>query len=186
MTDRRAAAAAATAFRSPALGSHPRGRWERLAAAAHRQPGGGARSVRAHLQGGAYTATDQWAPGCGRRFLWVLRLSFAAACVIFRSGEKQVPHVKATVVGLVTPHVLRVLDLAKMAETGVNVDWHLRDAVTKTVDELGQQFNARDLLQAYVDGLQTLARDMGQGRRLYAGMLQDAVAMATRELQKLD
>ncbi len=73
-----------------------------------------------------------------------------------------------------------------MAETGVNVDWHLRDAVTKTVDELGQQFNARDLLQAYVDGLQTLARDMGQGRRLYAGMLQDAVAMATRELQKLD
>ena len=39
---------------------------------------------------------------------------------------------------------------------------------------------------AYVDGLQTLARDMGQGRRLYAGMLQDAVAMATRELQKLD
>ena len=42
MTDRRAAAAAATAFRSPALGSHPRGRRERLAAAAHRQPGGGA------------------------------------------------------------------------------------------------------------------------------------------------
>ncbi|MGX5672783.1 hypothetical protein [Thermomonas sp. XSG] len=91
---------------------------------------------------------------------------------------------KATVVGLVTPHVLRVLDLAKMAETGVNVDWHVRDAVTRTLDDLGQQFNARELLSAYVDGLETIARDTG-ARKLYAGLLQSAVAMASRELEKL-
>lgn len=92
---------------------------------------------------------------------------------------------KATVVGLVTPHVLRVIDLAKMAETGVNVDWHLRDAVARTLEDLGQQFNARDLLSAYVHGLETVARDAG-ARKLYAGLLQNAVAMATRELEKLD
>ena len=91
---------------------------------------------------------------------------------------------KTTVVGLVTPHVLRVLDLAKMAETGVNVDWHVRDAVTRTLDDLGQQFNARELLSAYVDGLETIARDTG-ARKLYASLLQSAVAMASRELEKL-
>ena len=30
---------------------------------------------------------------------------------------------KATVVGLVTPHLLRIVDLANEAQKGVNVDW---------------------------------------------------------------
>ncbi|MBP8081423.1 MAG: hypothetical protein KAY12_04630, partial [Arenimonas sp.] len=75
---------------------------------------------------------------------------------------------KVTVVGLVTPHVLRVVDLAKQAETGVNVDWHLRDAVAKTVDDLGHQYNAPELLSAYVHGLETVAQDAGKGRFAYA------------------
>ncbi|WP_449448390.1 hypothetical protein [Thermomonas brevis] len=92
---------------------------------------------------------------------------------------------KATVVGLVTPHVFRVIDLAKQAESGTNVDWHLRDAVARTVEELGQQFNARDLLSAYVHGLETAGKDVGPGRRRYAEMLQGAVAMANREIERL-
>lgn len=94
--------------------------------------------------------------------------------------------VKATVVGLVTPHFLRVIDLAKQAEVGVNVEWHVRDAVIKTIDELGHLYNARELLSAFILGLETAARDAGQGRKLYAGMLQTAASMASRELAKLD
>lgn len=93
---------------------------------------------------------------------------------------------KATIVDLVTPHVLRVLDLAKQAEVGINVDWHLRDAVARTMAELGQQFNARDLLTAYAQGLETAARDAGRGRADYAGMLQTAALLAEREIRKLD
>ncbi|WP_156880192.1 hypothetical protein [Thermomonas fusca] len=92
---------------------------------------------------------------------------------------------KATVVCLVTPHVIRVLDLAKQAESGTNVDWHLRDAVARTVEDLSQQFNARDLLAAYVHGLETAARDLGPGRKLYSGMLQSAAGMAAREIERL-
>jgi hypothetical protein len=88
--------------------------------------------------------------------------------------------VKVTVVGLVTPHVLRVVDLAKEAETGVNVDWHLRDAVTKTVEDLGQQYNAPELLSAYVHGLETAAQDVGKGRFAYASALKSAAAQAAR------
>ncbi len=90
---------------------------------------------------------------------------------------------KATVVGLVTPHVLRVIDLAKLAETGVNVDWHLRDAVARTVDDLGQQFNARDLLSAYVHGLETAAHGVVPARKAYVDVLQAATAVAMRELK---
>lgn len=90
---------------------------------------------------------------------------------------------KVTVVGLVTPHVLRVVDLARQAETGVNVDWHLRDAVSKTVDDLGEQFNAPELLAAYVHGLETVAQDAGKGRFAYAGALKSAAAQAARQLR---
>lgn len=93
---------------------------------------------------------------------------------------------KATVVGLVTPHVLRVLDLAKQAQAGTNVDWHLRDAVARTVEDLGQQFNARELLTAYVHGLETAAGEAAPSRKRYVGVLQTAAGMAHRELQKLD
>lgn len=90
---------------------------------------------------------------------------------------------KATIVGLVTPHVLRVLDLAKQAETGANVDWHLRDAVARTVADLGEQYNAADLLATYVQGLQGAAEDAAQARKLYAGALQSAAAAAARALE---
>lgn len=89
---------------------------------------------------------------------------------------------KVTVVGLVTPHVLAVVDLAKQAETGVNVDWHLRDAVAKTVDDLGQQYNAPELLAAYVHGLETVAQDAGKGRFAYASALKSAAAQAARQI----
>jgi hypothetical protein len=89
---------------------------------------------------------------------------------------------KVTVVGLVTPHVLRVVDLARQAESGVNVDWHLRDAVAKTVDDLGEQYNASELLAAYVNGLETVARDAGNGRFAHASALKSAAAQAARHV----
>lgn len=98
----------------------------------------------------------------------------------------EVDKAKATVVGLVTPHFLRVVDLAKQAETGINVDWHVRDAVAKTIDDLGHLYNARDLLSAYIQGLESAARDAGQSRKRYTEMLQTAASLAARELEKLD
>lgn len=93
---------------------------------------------------------------------------------------------KATVVGLITPHVLRVADLAKQAEKGANVDWHVRDAVAKTIDDLGSQYNARDLLSAYIQWLETAAQEAGQARKVYAGVLQAAAAAAARHVQERD
>ena len=93
---------------------------------------------------------------------------------------------KATVVGLVTPHFLRVIDLATEAETGVNVDWHLQDAVARTIGDLGHQYNARDLLSAYIQGLETAAHDAAQVRMVYVGVLQAAAAQAARNLKELD
>ncbi|WP_374248093.1 hypothetical protein [Thermomonas sp.] len=93
---------------------------------------------------------------------------------------------KPTVVGLVTPHVLRVMDLARQAETGVSVELHLRDAVARTVHDLGQQFNAGELLRAYVQGLETVVREATPARKVYLGVLQVAVAQATRSLPAHD
>lgn len=90
---------------------------------------------------------------------------------------------KVTVVGLITPHVLRVVDLAKEAETGVNIDWHLSDAVASTVEDLGHQYNAPELLSAYVHGLEKVARDAGKGRYAYASALKSAAAQAARHLR---
>ncbi len=89
----------------------------------------------------------------------------------------------ATVVGLVTPHLMAVIDLAGQAESGINVDWHVRAAVAKTADELSGQFNAADLLAAYVHGLQAAVRD-ARSRGPYAGALQAAVVLAERELRR--
>ncbi|GAB3095605.1 hypothetical protein [Lysobacter terrae] len=85
---------------------------------------------------------------------------------------------KATVVGLVTPHLLRVVDLAIEAEKGKNVDWHLRDAVAKTMRELGDQHNASALMAAYVEGLEAAAGQAAQTRVRYVKVLQAAVAAA--------
>lgn len=85
---------------------------------------------------------------------------------------------KATVAGLVTPHLLRVVDLANEAEKGVNVDWHLHDAVSKTLSDLGQQYNAPTLVAAYIEGLERAAAQAGKARAEYARALQAAVAAA--------
>ena len=104
---------------------------------------------------------------------------------IFRFRANRVEQVKATVVGLVTPHLLRVIDLARQAETGVNVDWHLRDAVARTLDDLSRQFNARDLLSAYIHGLETAADEAGRVRKAHAGVLQAAVAIAKKGAENI-
>ena len=98
----------------------------------------------------------------------------------------QVEHMRVTIVGLITPHVLRVIDLAKEAETGANVDFHLRDAVARTIDDLGHQHNAKDLLAAYIHGLETAAQEAGQFRKVYANALKTAAANAAGRLRQLD
>ena len=85
---------------------------------------------------------------------------------------------RATVVGLVTPHLLRVVDLANEAEKGVKVDMHLRDEVAKTMRELGDQYNASALVAAYVEGLESVAAEAASTRVAYIGVLQAAAAEA--------
>jgi hypothetical protein len=89
----------------------------------------------------------------------------------------------ATVVGLVTPHQLRIVDLAVEAEKGVNVDWHLRDAVAKTMRELGDQYNAPALVASYVEGLENAAGQAAGTRTAYVGALR-AAAAAARTLRR--
>jgi hypothetical protein len=90
---------------------------------------------------------------------------------------------KATVVGLVTPHLLRIVDLANDAEKGVKVDWHVRDAVARTMAELGDQYNASALVAAYVEGLENAAGQAARTRAAYIGVLQ-AAAAAARHLRR--
>ena len=90
---------------------------------------------------------------------------------------------RATVVGLVTPHLLRIIDLANEAEKGVTVDWHVRDAAARTMRELGDQYNASALVAAYIDGLETAAAQAATTRVAYIGVLQ-AAAAAARALRR--
>lgn len=90
---------------------------------------------------------------------------------------------RATVVGLVTPHLLRIVELANQAEKGVNVDWHLRDSVAMTMRELGDQYNAPALVTAYIDGLENAAGLATRNRVAYIGALQ-AAAAAARDLRR--
>ena len=83
-----------------------------------------------------------------------------------------------TVVGLVTPHLLRVVDLANEAEKGVNVDWHVRGAVDATMRELRDQWNAPALVAAYVDGLEAAAGRVPPARAATLRALKSAVAAA--------
>lgn len=87
---------------------------------------------------------------------------------------------RATVVGLVTPHLLRVVDLANEAEKGVNVDWHLRDAVGKTMVELGDLYNATLSVAAYLEGLENAAAHAPKHRAQYIRVLQSATELAHR------
>ena len=89
----------------------------------------------------------------------------------------------ATVVDLVTPHLLRVVDLANEAEKGVIVDWHVRDAVARTMAELGQQYNAPALMTSYIQGLEAAAGLAVPTRTAYIGILQ-AAAVAARNLRR--
>lgn len=87
---------------------------------------------------------------------------------------------RTTVVGIVTPHLLRVVDLANQAEQGVNVDWHVREAVAKSMDELGELFTAPVAVAAYVDGLESAAGQAAKHREAYARVLQAAAENARR------
>lgn len=87
---------------------------------------------------------------------------------------------KATVVGLVTPHLLRVVDLANEAEKGVNVDWHVREAVTRSMGELGDLYNAPVAVSSYIDGLERAAGQAPANRQAYVRVLQAAAEAAHR------
>lgn len=90
---------------------------------------------------------------------------------------------RTTVVGLVTPHLLRVVDLANEAEKGMNVDWHVRQAVSTTMGELNDQYNASALVAAYVEGLENAASQAAKTRMAYIRVLQTAAA-AARSLRR--
>lgn len=92
---------------------------------------------------------------------------------------------KATVANLVTPHLLSVVDLAKQAEIGGNIEWHLRETVARTIEALGHQYNARDLIATYIEGLETAAREKGRIYSAYARALQAAAAQASLHLEKV-
>jgi len=90
---------------------------------------------------------------------------------------------RATVVGLVTPHLLRVVDLANEAQKGVNVDWHLREVVARSMGEMADQYNASSLMDAFVDGLESAAGNAPKARADYVRALQ-AAADAARRLRR--
>ena len=83
-----------------------------------------------------------------------------------------------TVVNLVTPHLLRIIDLANQAENGVNVDWHLQGTVDTTMRELRDQWNADALVASYVEGLESAASQAPKNRAAYARVLKTAAAAA--------
>lgn len=84
----------------------------------------------------------------------------------------------ATVVGLVTPHLLRIVDLANQAETGVNVDWHVREAVATSMREMSDQYNASVLVAAYIEGLETAAGQAARTRVGYVRVLKAGIEAA--------
>ena len=90
---------------------------------------------------------------------------------------------KTTVAGLVTPHLLRIVDIANSAQNGAKVDWHLRDSVANTMRNLGDQANAAELVAAFVAGLENAASQAPKTRPEYAGALQ-AAADAARRLRR--
>ena len=83
-----------------------------------------------------------------------------------------------TVAHFVTPHLLRVVDLAKSAQQGSNVDFHVRDSVGKTMAQLTGQFNAEVLVSAYLEGLENLASQGPSNQAAYQRALQIAVETA--------
>jgi hypothetical protein len=90
---------------------------------------------------------------------------------------------KTTVAGLVTPHLLRIVELANQAQNGAKVDWHVRDAVAKTMGDLGDQANAQQLVDSYLEGLDNAVAQAPKARAEYTGVLQ-AAADAARRLRR--
>lgn len=90
---------------------------------------------------------------------------------------------RATVAGLVTPHLLRVVDLANEAQKGVNVNFHLHDAVARSMAEMADQYNAPALAAAFVEGLENVAGQAPRARLEYVRVLQ-AAADAARRLRR--
>ena len=90
---------------------------------------------------------------------------------------------RVTVVGLVTPHLLRIVDLANDAQKGVNVDWHVRNAVADTMADLSDQYNASTLMAAYIHGLESAAAQGPKHHVDYARVL-GAAAEAARRLKR--
>ena len=90
---------------------------------------------------------------------------------------------RATVVGLVTPHLLRIIDLGNQAEKGMNVDWHLRSAVDATMRELGDLWNATASVAAYIEGLESAIAQAPKHREEYLRVLQ-AAADAAQKLRR--
>jgi hypothetical protein len=87
---------------------------------------------------------------------------------------------KATAAGLVTPHLLRIVELANSAQNGAKVDWHVRDTVARTMGELGGQANASELVAAYLEGLESAVAQAPKARLNYVGTLEAAVEAARR------
>ena len=87
---------------------------------------------------------------------------------------------RATVVGIVTPHVLRIVDLASEAEKGVNIDWHVREAVAGSMRALGELYNASVAVASYIDGLDKAAGQPTGKREAYVRVLQTAAEAARR------
>lgn len=106
-------------------------------------------------------------------------------CSAFPHGSNQMD-ARATVVGLVTPHLLKIIDLAEKAESGVFVEPLVGNAVNATIRELADQYNVKDLLLGYVEGLESVAEDAGPSRKAFAGVLKSAAAIAARDLARLD
>ena len=87
---------------------------------------------------------------------------------------------RATIVGLVTPHLLRVVDLAHEAELGTNVDWHVRDAVTRSMGELAGLWNASAATEAYLEALESAIAEAPRHRMSYVRVLRSATEAAQR------
>lgn len=87
---------------------------------------------------------------------------------------------RATVVGIVTPHLLRIVDLATEAQNGVNVDWHVREAVSKSMSELSELYTASVAVAAYIEGLENAASQAPKNRETYVRVLQAAAESARR------
>jgi hypothetical protein len=87
---------------------------------------------------------------------------------------------RATIVGLVTPHLLRIVDLAHEAEKGVTVDWHVRDAVARSMGLLADLWNAPAAISAYLEALESAIAQAPKHREYYVRVLLAAADEARR------